>query len=130
MNTRNLLATTAALTFAVDASFDRTLSTNSTPSVNVSTGSGNIHLHAGSDSQVHIAAHVHANHGWMSGDVDSRIQQIVANPPITQSGNEITIGDRHNSDLFRNIAIDYDITLPKASALTTTTGSGDITIEN
>ena len=51
----------------------------------------------------------------MSGgsDVDSRIQQIVNNPPIVQNGNDITIGERHNNDLYRNISIDYDITLPK-----------------
>jgi len=128
--------TAATLTLAVatasaaEATFDRTLTTGSTPNVSVATGSGNIHLHPGSDTQIHIFARVHSSHGWMSGDVDSRIQQIVHNPPIVQTGNDITIGERHNQDLYRNISIDYDVTLPHASALTTTTGSGDITIEN
>lgn len=132
-----LLFTAAILTLAAatatasaDATFDRTLNTGSTPNVAVSTGSGNIHLHPGSNNQVHVVAHLHANHGLLSGDVDSRIQQIVNNPPIVQNGNDITIGEHHNSELYRNISIDYDVTLPRSSALTTSTGSGDITVES
>lgn len=124
------LSLAVATASAADATFDRTLNTGSTPSVSVATGSGNIHLHPGSDNQVHIFAHLHSNHGWMSGDVDSRIQQIVNHPPIVQNGNEIFIGENHNSYLYRDISIDYDITLPRASTLATTTGSGDIRIEN
>jgi DUF4097 and DUF4098 domain-containing protein YvlB len=125
------LSLAVATASAADATFERTLNTGSSPSVSVATGSGNIHLHPGSENQVHIVAHLHSSHGWMSGDVDSRIQQIVNNPPIAQSGNEITIGaENHDNDLYRNISIDYDITLPRASALAAATGSGDIHIEN
>jgi hypothetical protein len=137
--TYKILAATAALTlvaattaFAADSSFDRTLNVATPPNLAVSTGSGYIHLHPGSDSQVHIVAHVHSSRGWMGGggDADGRIQQIVNNPPIVQSGNDITIGERHNNDLFRNISIDYDITLPHASAIDATTGSGDIEVQD
>jgi hypothetical protein len=136
MQLQTLLATAtlaiATTAFAADGNFDRTLNTGSSPSISVSTGSGYIHLDPGSDNQVHIVAHIHSSHGWMSGgsDVDSRIQEIISNPPITQNGNDITIGERHNSDLFRNISIDYDITLPRASNITATTGSGDVRIQN
>jgi len=124
------LATTAA--FAADSNFDRTLSTGSSPNVSVSTGSGYIKLHPGSGNQVHIVAHLRSSHGWMGGgsDVDSRIQQIVNNPPIIQSGNDITIGERHSNDLYRNISIDYDITLPNTSGISAATGSGDVEIQN
>jgi len=123
---------TATTVLAADSNFDRTLTVGNSPNLAVSTGSGYIHLHPGSDSQIHVAGHVHSNHGWMGGgsDVDSRIQQIVNNPPIVQSGNDITIGERHNNDLFRNISIDYDITLPHASAIDATTGSGDIEVQD
>ncbi len=128
--TLTLAAATTA--FAADSTFDRTLSVGGSPNVSVSTGSGAIHLHPGSGNQVHIVAHLHSSRGWMSGgsDVDSRIQQIVNNPPIVQNGNDITIGERHNNDLYRNISIDYDITLPKASAINASTGSGDLEIQD
>jgi hypothetical protein len=126
----SLAAATTAL--AADSNFDRTLTVGNSPNLAVSTGSGYIHLHPGSDSQVHIAAHVHSSHGWMGGgsDADSRIQEIVNNPPIVQNGNDITIGEHHNNDLYRNISIDYDITLPHASAISAVTGSGDIEIQD
>jgi hypothetical protein len=135
--TIKILATAAstlvlAATVFADSNFDRTLNVSGSPNVSVSTGSGYIKLHPGSGSQVHIVAHVRSGHGWMSGgsDVESRIQQIVSNPPIVQTGNDITIGERHNNDLFRNITIDYDITLPKSSTINAGTGSGDIEIQD
>ena len=127
--TLTLAATTA---FAADSNFDRTLNVSGSPNVSVSTGSGYIRLHPGSGDQVHIVAHLRSSHGWMSGgnDVDSRIQQIVNNPPIVQNGNDIIIGpEHHNGDLYNNISIDYDVTLPKTSAISATTGSGDVQIK-
>jgi hypothetical protein len=126
------LTLAAATAFAADSNFDRTLNVSGSPNVSVSTGSGYIHLNPGSGSQVHIVAHVRSSHGWMSGggDVDSRIQQIVSNPPIVQNGNDITIGERHNNDLYRNINIDYEITLPKTSGINASTGSGDVSIQD
>jgi hypothetical protein len=123
----------AATTAFADSNFDRTLNVSGSPNVSVATGSGYIHLNPGSGNQVHILAHVRSNHGWMNGgnDVDSRIQQIVNNPPIVQSGNDITIGpEHHNGDLYRNISIDYEITLPKTSSIIATTGSGDVQIQD
>ena len=75
----------------------------------LNTHSGYIHLNPGSDSQIHVIGHVHANNGWTmssSSDIDARIQKIAANPPITQSGTQVTIGDRDNNDLYRDIAVD------------------------
>ncbi len=130
-----VLVSTAVLTFAaatsawaVQDTFDRTLNVGSTPNVNVATGSGYIRLHPGSDSQIHIVGHVHASQSWFGTDRDSRIQQIVNNPPIFQSGNDITIGERHSGEMFRNISIDYEITLPRSSTIDATTGSGDLEV--
>lgn len=128
----SLAVATAPAVTGASATFDRTLSTGSAPNVTVNSGAGNIHIHAGSDSQVHIIGHVHANSSWLSssGDAESRVQQIVANPPIAQNGNDIVVGEQHNSELYHNISIDYDVTVPRASALNSNTGSGDITVED
>lgn len=135
MYVRHLLAAaTLAITataFAAEGSFDRTLNVSSSPNVSVSTGSGYIRLKPGSDNQVHIIGHIHGNNSWMSGDLEGRIHQIANNPPIVQNGNEITIGQRHgDNDLYRNISIDYDVTLPKGSNIVAATGSGDLTVDN
>jgi hypothetical protein len=136
MNVRILLATASlAITttaFAAEKTFERTLNVSGAPNVSVATGSGYIRLKPGSDNQVHITGHVKSSNGWMSGgDAESRVNQIANNPPITQNGNEITIGQRHgDNDLYHNISIDYDVTLPRASNISAATGSGDMTIDN
>ncbi|RZU39596.1 DUF4097 family beta strand repeat-containing protein [Edaphobacter modestus] len=134
MTARSLLAiatlSIATTAFAAEGNFDRTLNVSGSPNVSVSTGSGYIRLKPGSDNQVHIVGHVHSNNSWMGGDAEARVRQIASNPPIVQNGNEITVGERHSNDLFRNISIDYDVTLPKASNITAATGSGDLNIDN
>ncbi len=129
--TAALALTFAATTaFAADRNFDRTLSTGPSPNVSVSTGSGFVHIHPGSDNQVHVTGHLHTNSGsWFSGgigDADQRLTEIANNPPIHQNGNDIIIGDRQTHELFRNISIDYEITLPRNTTLSAFSGSGDI----
>lgn len=139
MKTTTLLAAALTLTtasaFAADRTFDRNLSVSSTPTVTVNTGSGNIHLHPGSDSQIHITGHIHANNGgWFnssSSDVEGRMNQIANNPPIQQNGSEVVIGEHHGDNgLYRSISVDYDVTLPRASAITASSGSGDVQIQD
>jgi len=120
-----LAVSTAAL---ADANFDRTMTVSGQPDLYVSTGSGNIRIHPGSDNQIHISGHVHA--GWSAmGDVQARVRRVADNPPIDQSGNTIRIGENNDRNLFNNISIDYEITTPKATALNLRSGSGDVDVD-
>lgn len=112
-----------------DSTFDRTVNVSAQPDLYVSTGSGNIHINAGSGSLIRIVGHVHA--GWSAfGDVNSRVQRIVDNPPITQSGNAVRVGEVTDHSLFNNISIDYDISVPQDVALNLHSGSGDVEVNN
>lgn len=111
---------------AADGTFDKTLHVNGQVILSVNTGSGYIHVSPGSGSEVHIIGHVHAN-GWGFGSSpDDRVHQVVANPPIEQSGNIITVGK--HSNWIQNVSIDYDITTPRSTELETSSGSGDLRI--
>ena len=130
-----LLSSTALLAFALTAptaqaeDFHRTLNVSAQPDLYVSTGSGNIHITPGSGNQVEITGHVHA--GWGAfGDVHSRVQRIIDNPPIQQSGNTVRIGEANDRSLFNNISIDYEIRVPADVALNLHSGSGDVEINN
>ena len=132
---RSLIATAILaapfVTATAHADFDRTLGVSPQADLYVSTGSGRVHVYPGSDSEIHVKAHVHA--GWNAGgDIDERIRRINQNPPIRQSGNEVHIGDVPDQDraLYNNISIDYEISAPKAVALNLHTGSGDIEADN
>lgn len=127
--TAAVLILTASAAFAAGRDFDRTLNVSAAPSVSISTGSGYIHLRPGSDNQVHVIGHVHPSNSWFNNDSESRVQQIVNNPPISQNGNTITIGDTQSRDLYRNIGIDYDVTLPQNSSIRAGSGSGDVDIQ-
>jgi hypothetical protein len=112
-----------------DNSFDKTLTVSGQSDVYVATGSGNIHVAAGNSGQIHIVGHVHA--GWSSfGDVNARIQRIVENPPIVQSGNTVRVGEVTDHSLFNNVSIDYDVTVPADAALNLHSGSGDVEANN
>jgi Putative adhesin len=113
--------------FAADGTFDKTLHTTGAVTLYVNTGSGYIHISPGSDSSVHIIGHVHAAkwNSWIdSGSPEERVRQVVANPPIEQTGNTISIGKHTES--YRNISIDYEISTPKGTDLAANSGSGDI----
>ena len=113
----------------VDDTFHRSLSVSSQPDLYVSNGSGNIHVYAGSGNQIEVTGHVHA--GWGAfGDVRSRVQHIVDNPPVQQAGNTVRIGETNERSLFNNISIDYDIRVPADVALNLHSGSGDVEVDN
>jgi DUF4097 and DUF4098 domain-containing protein YvlB len=123
---KHLFATTAALALAAvpalasEATFDRTLTVNGRVELSVATGSGNIHLTHGSGSQVHIFGRVKS--GW--GGSEEQVKEIVANPPIEQTGNIVRIGAHHQT--LHNISIDYEIEAPSDAYLDAGTGSGNV----
>ncbi|HVW77755.1 MAG TPA: DUF4097 family beta strand repeat-containing protein [Alloacidobacterium sp.] len=136
MHLRKAIAVTALLLspaalLAADGTFDKTLQTNGNVTLNVSTGSGYIRVTPGSGSSVHIIGHVHAAkwNSWIDmGSPEERVHQVVANPPIEQSGNIINVGK--HSDEYKNISIDYDISVPKGTILAASSGSGDVHVSD
>lgn len=133
MKTTLLFLALSLPALAAEKSFDRTLATSPNPTVSIITNSGNIHLHPGSDTAIHIAGHVRSNEGWTfngHGTDAERVAQIADNPPIRQEGNSIVIGERNTDNRYRNISVSYDITLPRAATLDADSGSGDITVED
>jgi DUF4097 and DUF4098 domain-containing protein YvlB len=117
---------------ATTGHFERTLQVNGTVELEVSSGSGNINVHQGGEGSVSVTAKIHSNNGtsWLfgSGNIEERIHKIEQNPPIVQQGNTIRIGRIEDRELTRNISIDYDVTVPPQTRLTSHTGSGDQTI--
>ena len=126
--TTAILLATATAAFA-DADFERTLTVSAQADLYVSTGSGNIKIFPGSDTQIHVKAHIHA--GWGNGsNIEDRVRQIVANPPIKQDGNTVRIGETNDRSLFNHISIDYEISAPASVALNLRSGSGDVEVDH
>jgi hypothetical protein len=116
-----LLALATVPAFASEATFEKTLSVSGAVTLHVSTGSGNIHITPGSDSQVHIFGRV-KSHGF--GDGDEKVREIAAHPPIEQTGSILRIGGHQEN--MHNISIDYEIQAPAKTFLEASSGSGNV----
>jgi hypothetical protein len=114
-----------------DGRFERTLKVTGVPQVEVSTGSGNIDVHQGDSASIKVIGHIHANMKWFgSSNVMDRVHRIESNPPIEQTGNLIHIGRIEDSELRRNISIDFEVWVPHETTLKANSGSGDVTVDN
>ncbi|MGI9104144.1 MAG: DUF4097 family beta strand repeat-containing protein [Terriglobales bacterium] len=125
-----LLLCTLPLLAADEGDFDRTLNVTGPVELDVTTGSGHINVHPGNSGVVAIHGHVRAGECCSihlfggGGDPAQMVKQIIANPPIEQSGNVIRVGHFGQSQEHDNISISYDITVPPQTRLTSHTGSG------
>ncbi len=111
----------------VDGRFEKTLKVSGAADVSVGTGSGSITVRPGSDGAVHVVGLIHVSERWRRGDVMSRVHEIEQHPPIEQEGSRVRIGDRDNHDddhRFDGISISYEVTVPAATTLTASSGSG------
>jgi hypothetical protein len=113
---------------SAEGSFQRTLQVTGPVNLDVTTGSGSIHVRTGNSNQVQVTGHIKATN-WFGGNAEERVKRLEANPPIQQSGNDIRIGHIVDSDLRRNISISYELIVPVETQLNSRTGSGNQTIE-
>jgi len=91
----------------------------------VLTHSGDVRVHAGSSGSVVIHGKIYVGDRWFEGRREADVHAIEQNPPIRQDGNSIHI-DYVN---YRNISVDYDITVPAQTTVRSRSGSGDQTID-
>jgi DUF4097 and DUF4098 domain-containing protein YvlB len=113
---------------AAEGSFQRALSVTGPVHMDLTTGSGDVHVRAGNSNQVQVSGHIRATE-WFAGNVEEKIKRLEANPPIQQSGNDIRIGHIDDPELRHNISISYEVTVPAETELRAETGSGSQTVE-
>jgi DUF4097 and DUF4098 domain-containing protein YvlB len=113
---------------SAEGSFQRTLTVSGTANIDLTTGSGSVHVRTGGSGQVEISAHIKVTN-WFGGDGERKVQEIEKNPPIQQSGNDIRIGHSEDAELFHNVSISYELVVPAETQLRSRTGSGGQTIE-
>ena len=121
-----LFTSSAALAWnSPQGSFDKTLTVSGPVDIEVLTHSGDVRIKTGSNSTVQIHGKIHVGDSWFSGKREEDVHAIEQNPPIRQDGNRIHIEYVN----YRNISIDYEITVPVETTVRTKSGSGDQTIE-
>jgi putative adhesin len=113
-----------------EGTFDRTLTVTGPVDLDLRTGSGSVDIKTGPVDSVHVTGRIRAGSSWLlRDDPERRVQQIASAPPIQQTGNTIRVGHVEDQDLFRNVGISYEVTVPEATRVRSVTGSGGQTIE-
>ena len=120
-----LFASTTLFASTPQGAFDRTLQVGGPVDLEVQTHSGDVTVRAGSSGSVVIHAKIFVGDHWLGGRREDDVHAIEQNPPIHQDGNRIRIDYVD----YRNISVDYDITVPADTVVRSKSGSGDQVIE-
>ena len=121
-----LFTSSAALAWnAPQGTFDKTLSVSGPVDLEVLTHSGDVRIKTGSNGSVQIHGKIYVGDRWFGSKREDDVHAIEQNPPIRQDGNSIHIEYVN----YRNISIDYEITVPAETTVRTKSGSGDQTLE-
>lgn len=113
----------------VTGSFERSLKVSGPVDIDLTTGSGDITVRPGDASTVQIKGRIQVHDNWDGDNAEKKVRYLEQNPPIEQDGNHIRIGHVQDRTLTRNVSIDYDLLVPTDTRLTSTTGSGDVSVE-
>nr|MBC8504296.1 DUF4097 family beta strand repeat protein [Chloroflexota bacterium] len=103
-------------------------STNGTTVLVVESSAGDISIVGGDSDQVSVTAHKTA---WHSTNEKAQAELEEMNITVTQTGNNITVRYQQNPKVviagsIRNDKVDFSITVPTDTAVTTSTSSGDV----
>ena len=120
-----LFATTVVFASTPQGTFERTLPVGGTVDLEVLTHSGDVTIRSGSSGSVFIRGKIFVGDRWLRGSRESDVREIEQHPPIRQEGNSIHIEYVN----VRDIAVDYEITVPVDTAVRTHSGSGDLILE-
>jgi len=121
-----------AESIAAEGSFERSLHVDGPLDLDVLSRSGHIRVQTGSGQTVTVRARIRAYgsmvlfHPYSPAE---QVQRLESNPPVEQHGNTIRIGYIDEEALASNVSISYDLTVPAATRLRTSSRSGDQTID-
>jgi hypothetical protein len=109
-------------------SFERTLNVAGFVDLELITDAGGIYVVPGPPGTIRIRGILKAGDNWFQrGDVESRIRELEAHPPIVQTGNSIRVGVRDRSQL-RGISMRLEVEVPRDSRLRARADSGGIDV--
>jgi DUF4097 and DUF4098 domain-containing protein YvlB len=110
---------------SAEGSFDKTYTVDGPAHLQLTSGSGDATITVGAPGSIHVHGEVSV-HSWSSDSGHRRVNELAANPPISQQGNLLRVGESNGS--MNNVSIDYTIEVPPDTALVANSGSGDVEV--
>ena len=122
------IAVTACAVQSAERTFERTFPVSGTVALDVNTDAGGILVRTGAPGTVRVRGTLKRQWSLLGGfDVDDRIRQLEANPPIEANGDTIRVAVRDKS-LLRGISMRLEIDTPTQTGLRARTDSGGIEV--
>lgn len=116
-----LLAAGCGMGSSVHGSFDRTLTVSGPIRLELTNASGDIRITGSADGRVHVHGDARVSQFPFS-DPQKRLNDLVASPPVEQSGDTIRVGRDLNA--LKSATISYTIEVPRQTEVVTTVVSG------
>jgi len=110
-----------------EGSFERTLNVTGFADLELTTDAGGIYVVPGPPGTIRIRGILKAGDNWFRGDVEGRIRELEAHPPIVQNGNSVRVQVRDRS-LLRDISMRLEVETPRDSRLRARADSGGIDV--
>jgi len=114
-----------ALAASYQGQFDRTYTVSGAASLEVLTRSGDVTVHAGPAGKISVTGRIHVEDRWFTGGRKTDVADIEKNPPIRQDGSSVRV----DYVSYREISIDYEISVPADTTVRLDTGSGNQTAD-
>lgn len=109
----------------VTGQFEKDFTVNGPVRLEVANGSGDVHVTAAAGTEVRVHGEIHL-HEW-GDNKDQLLENLRTNPPVSQEGNLIKVGQLPSS--FSHSSIDYTIEVPPQSEIHCASGSGDVEVD-
>jgi hypothetical protein len=113
----------------VEGRFERILNVSGPVELDVRTGSGGIRIDSGPGTTVRVVGRIRAS-GWFDDDAARRVKDVEDRPPIAQDRQTVRVGPTGNDNRDRQLSIGYEITVPEATIVRSSSGSGGQTIRH
>jgi DUF4097 and DUF4098 domain-containing protein YvlB len=112
---------------SVSGSFERSLDVSGPIRVELSNVAGDVSIVGSVDGKVHVHGDVRVS-GFGFGNPQSRLDNLVSNPPVELKGDTLRIG----KDVTRlhNVSISYSIEVPRDTAVNSSSVSGSQLVRN
>ena len=108
--------------------FDRTFTVNGPVRLELANGSGDSRISAGSSGVVEIHAQFRV-HAWSWRNAQRRLEDIETNPPVSQDGNLIRVGEPDWRWSSMSASYDYTIAVPVDTEVRAVAGSGSLRVD-
>jgi DUF4097 and DUF4098 domain-containing protein YvlB len=110
---------------SAEGTFDKSYTIDGPAHLQLSTGSGDTTITVGAPGVIKVHGEVSVN-SWSAESGQKRVNELSSNPPVSQQGNLVRIGESSGS--MNNVSIDYTIEVPPDTELRATNGSGDLVV--